>query len=56
MQIESAQAAAVDRRMVRRFTAAHPTVAVQEVAALPSDVHDADGLRAVGELLATPGS
>ena len=32
-----------------RFTAAHPGVAVVEVAAQPGDVHDLDGLRAVGE-------
>ncbi|MFJ3702804.1 MULTISPECIES: ArsA family ATPase [Streptomyces] len=36
-----------------RFTAHHPEVPVTEVAALPGDVHDLSGLRAVGELLAT---
>jgi anion-transporting ArsA/GET3 family ATPase len=35
-----------------RFTAAHPAVATAVVAALPGDVHDLDGLRTVGELLA----
>ncbi|MFE0172503.1 ArsA family ATPase [Streptomyces sp. NPDC059002] len=35
-----------------RFTALHPEVAVAEVAALPGDVHDLAGLRAIGERLA----
>jgi len=35
-----------------RFTGAHPTVGVQEVAALAGDVHDLDGLRAVATELA----
>ncbi|MDT0200517.1 ArsA-related P-loop ATPase [Nocardioides sp. AE5] len=35
-----------------RFTAAHPGVATAVVPALPSDVHDLDGLRRVGDLLA----
>ncbi|MGW0119020.1 ArsA family ATPase [Streptomyces sp. NPDC003327] len=35
-----------------RFTARHPEVAVAEVAALPGDVHDLAGLRAIGERLA----
>ncbi|WP_172385709.1 ArsA family ATPase [Streptomyces sp. MNP-20] len=35
-----------------RFTALHPEVAVAEVAALPGDVHDLAGLRAIGEQLA----
>ncbi|MFI8926912.1 ArsA family ATPase [Streptomyces sp. NPDC053474] len=36
-----------------RFTALHPEVAVAEVAALPGDVHDLAGLRAIGEQLAS---
>ncbi|MEU9057888.1 ArsA-related P-loop ATPase [Streptomyces sp. NPDC048430] len=35
------------------FTTLHPEVPVAEVAALPGDVHDLSGLRAIGELLAT---
>jgi anion-transporting ArsA/GET3 family ATPase len=35
-----------------RFTAAHPRVPVVDVAALPGDVHDLDGLRLVGSSLA----
>lgn len=36
-----------------RFTSLHPEVPVTEVAALPGDVHDLSGLRAIGERLAT---
>ena len=36
----------------KRFTAAHPGVATVSVAALAGDVHDLDGLREIGELLA----
>ncbi|MEV8229323.1 ArsA-related P-loop ATPase [Streptomyces sp. NPDC079167] len=35
------------------FSTLHPEVPVAEVAALPGDVHDLSGLRAIGELLAT---
>ncbi|MCU1658346.1 MAG: anion-transporting ATPase, partial [Pseudonocardiales bacterium] len=49
---EIAGASEHDARMARRFSAAHPEVAVIEVRALPVDVHDLDGLRAIGELLA----
>jgi anion-transporting ArsA/GET3 family ATPase len=41
-------------RLARRFTAAHPGVAVTEVYALAEDVHDLEGLREVGTLLASP--
>lgn len=41
------------RRLARGFTAAHPDVAVTEVYALAEDVHDLDGLREVGTLLAS---
>ena len=46
-----AAAAEADRRMARRFSAAHPSVALTEVAALASDVHDLDGLREIGSEL-----
>ena len=39
-------------RLQERFTKAHPGVPVVEVAAQPGDVHDLDGLRAVGADLA----
>ena len=41
-----------ERRLARRFTTAHPSVAVVEVPAFPTDVHDLQGLRDVGESLA----
>jgi anion-transporting ArsA/GET3 family ATPase len=44
--------AARERRLQERFSGAHPRVPVVEVAAQPGDVHDLDGLRAVGEDLA----
>jgi anion-transporting ArsA/GET3 family ATPase len=44
--------AARERRLQDRFSGAHPGVPVVEVAALPGDVHDLDGLRAVGADLA----
>lgn len=40
-------------RLARRFTAAHPDVPVTEVYALAEDVHDLEGLREVGSLLAS---
>ncbi|QCX28834.1 ArsA family ATPase [Nocardioides jishulii] len=39
-------------RLRRRFAAAHPTVATVVVPALPTDVHDLEGLRRIGDLLA----
>ncbi|MEV6757313.1 ArsA family ATPase [Streptomyces sp. NPDC051214] len=41
-----------EQRTRDRFTALHPEVAVAEVTALPGDVHDLAGLRAIGERLA----
>ncbi|WP_301124524.1 ArsA family ATPase [Streptomyces cacaoi] len=41
-----------EQRTRERFTALHPEVPVAEVGALPGDVHDLDGLRAIGERLA----
>jgi anion-transporting ArsA/GET3 family ATPase len=49
---ETADAARHDRSMVARFGAAHPAVAQQQVPALPTDVHDLESLRAVGNALA----
>lgn len=42
-----------EQRTRDRFTARHPEVPVAEVAALPGDVHDLAGLRAIGTWLAT---
>ncbi len=52
VHVEVASAAEQDARMAKRFCAAHPDVAVVEVPALPVDVHDLDGLRTIGDLLA----
>src|SRR5207247_7270495 len=41
-----------EREVARRFTQAHPDVAVAAVTAQPVDVHDVDGLRTIGEELA----
>ena len=51
---ETAEAAKHDRSMVTRFGAAHPDVPERQVPALPTDVHDLAGLRAVGNALAGP--
>jgi anion-transporting ArsA/GET3 family ATPase len=40
------------RHLADRFTAAHPSVPVSSVPALAEDVHDLEGLRTVGDLLA----
>ena len=40
-----------ERRLIARFTKAHPSVSVVNVPAMPSDVHDLGGLREIGERL-----
>ncbi|MEU0510368.1 MULTISPECIES: ArsA family ATPase [unclassified Amycolatopsis] len=42
-----------EKRLLARFTRAHPGVPLVEVPALPSDVHDIGGLREIGERLAS---
>ncbi len=49
---EIASAAEHDARMTKRFSTAHPQVPVIAVRALAADVHDLDGLRQIGDLLA----
>ncbi len=44
-----------EARLRRRFGAAHPQVPTTVVPALAGDVHDLDGLRHIGELLADGG-
>ncbi len=44
-----------EEKVATRFTAAHPKVPTVAVPALPSDVHDLDGLRQIGDLLAGEG-
>ncbi|PXY34324.1 ATPase [Prauserella sp. PE36] len=41
-----------EKRLLARFTRAHPGVSVVRVPALPSDVHDLAGLREIGDRLA----
>ncbi|MFD0261728.1 ArsA family ATPase [Kitasatospora indigofera] len=51
LHAERMQVMARERRTRDRFVSVYPDVPIVEVAALPGDVHDLDGLRAVGELL-----
>jgi anion-transporting ArsA/GET3 family ATPase len=54
LRLHADRARLVEREAVlrARFAAAHPSVATAVVPALAGDVHDLDGLRTVGELLA----
>ncbi|MEV8107741.1 ArsA family ATPase [Streptomyces sp. NPDC088135] len=53
LHAERMQVVAREQRTRDRFTALHPEVAMAQVVALPGDVHDLEGLRAVGDRLAT---
>lgn len=53
LHAERMQVVAREQHTRDRFTALHPEVAVTAVAALPGDVHDLAGLRAIGDRLAT---
>ncbi|MCW2855898.1 MAG: arsenite efflux ATP-binding protein ArsA [Marmoricola sp.] len=44
-----------EARLRSRFATAHPHVRTVVLPALPSDVHDLDGLRHIGQLLSEPG-
>ncbi|MFH8407865.1 ArsA family ATPase [Streptomyces sp. NPDC018019] len=55
LHAERMQVLARERRTRDRFTALHPEVPVAEIAALPGDVHDLAGLRAIGDRLAVQG-
>jgi anion-transporting ArsA/GET3 family ATPase len=52
LHAERMQVTAAERRLTQRFTAAHPGVPVARVPAQPEDVHDLEGLRAIGESFA----
>ncbi|MEU1374766.1 ArsA family ATPase [Streptomyces triculaminicus] len=52
LHAERMRVLAREQRTRDRFTALHPEVPVAEVAALPGDVHDLAGLRAIGDRLA----
>jgi anion-transporting ArsA/GET3 family ATPase len=52
LHAERMQLAEREHRLEESFTAAHPVIPMVEVPAQPEDVHDLDGLRAVGGELA----
>jgi anion-transporting ArsA/GET3 family ATPase len=54
LRLHAAQAeiSARHQQLARRFTAGHPGIPVVEVPAAAQDIHDAEGLRAVGVALA----
>ena len=52
LHAERMRQAESERRLARRFTAAHPLVPVGQVPAQPDDVHDLNGLRLIGESFA----
>ena len=54
LRLHAAQAEVANRhqQLARRFTAGHPGIPVVEVPAAAQDIHDAEGLRAVGAALA----
>jgi anion-transporting ArsA/GET3 family ATPase len=52
LHAERVRLAARERRLAERFTASQPNVAVAEIPAHSGDIHDLDGLRWAGDLLA----
>jgi anion-transporting ArsA/GET3 family ATPase len=48
LHAERMRQAESERRLARRFTAAHPLVPVAQIPAQPDDVHDLNGLRVIG--------
>ncbi|MEW2518971.1 ArsA family ATPase [Actinacidiphila alni] len=52
LHAERMQVVARERRTRDRFVSVHPEVPMVDVTALPGDVHDLTGLRAIGEQLA----
>ncbi len=54
IHVELATLARHEQRLTARFAKAHPEVAIREVPALPTDVHDVDGLRELGALMTGP--
>ncbi|MEU6345984.1 ArsA family ATPase [Streptomyces sp. NPDC046977] len=52
LHAERMQLVARERRTRDRFVSVHPEVPMVDVAALPGDVHDLEGLREIGERLA----
>ncbi|MFJ1758416.1 ArsA family ATPase [Kitasatospora sp. NPDC088134] len=54
LHAERMQVMARERRTRDRFVSVYPDVPIVEVPALPGDVHDLDGLRAIGDRLGSP--
>jgi anion-transporting ArsA/GET3 family ATPase len=54
LHADLAETAARHRGLARRFTTGHPGIPVVEVPAAPSDIHDLEGLRVVGQALTAP--
>jgi anion-transporting ArsA/GET3 family ATPase len=55
LHAERMQLAEQENRLKESFAAAHPVIPVTEVPAQPEDVHDLDGLRAIGNALGLAG-
>jgi anion-transporting ArsA/GET3 family ATPase len=57
LQLHAERMTVIERetRLAQRFRTAHPSVPVVPVPAFPTDVHDLDGLREVGDSLAKGG-
>ncbi|MGN6793823.1 MAG: ArsA family ATPase [Streptosporangiaceae bacterium] len=53
LHAERMRQAESERKLARRFTAAHPLVPVAQVPAQPDDVHDLNGLRVIGASFAS---
>ena len=51
VHVEVAETAARHRAMITRFRTSHPGVPTAAVPAQPLDIHDLDGLRAIGSAL-----
>jgi len=53
LHAERMRRAESERKLARRFTAAHPLVPVAQIPAQPDDVHDLNGLRIIGSAFAS---
>jgi anion-transporting ArsA/GET3 family ATPase len=53
LHAERMQQVSAQQRLAEHFTAAHPIVPVAEIPAQAQDVHDLDGLRAIGQAFAS---
>ena len=53
LHAERMRKAESERKLARRFTAAHPLVPVAQIPAQPDDVHDLNGLRVIGSAFAS---